>query len=81
MAQQAAERTGVGTDVLKKMLPIVAAMAMAALSRQTAGARSSATADSPDSGLMGMLSQFLDTNRDGSVLDNVLGMASKLFQK
>jgi len=81
VAQRASEKTGVGVDILKKMLPVVAAMAMGTLSRQTAGARSSAPAVAPDSGLMGMLGQFLDTNRDGSVLDDVMGMASKLFQK
>ena len=81
VAQRASEKTGLGVDILKKMLPVVAAMAMGTLSRQTASARSSASAVAPDSGLMGMLGQFLDANRDGSVLDDVMGMASKLFQK
>lgn len=76
VAQRAAEQTGLGTDVLKKMLPIVAAMAMGALSRQNA-----APAASSAGGLGGLFNQLLDSNRDGSVVDDVLGMASRFFQK
>lgn len=36
VAGQAAEKTGIGSDVLKKMLPMVATMAMGSLSKQTA---------------------------------------------
>lgn len=78
VAQQAASQTGIGADVLKKMLPVVAAMTMGALSRQTGSTGAAAPAGG---GLMGMLGQFLDTDRNGSIVDNVLGMASKLFQK
>lgn len=81
VAQQAAEKTGVGVDVLKKMLPLVAAMTMGTLSRQAVGTGGAAPAGSSASGLMGLLGQFLDSDRDGSVIDNVLGMASKLFKK
>jgi hypothetical protein len=81
VAQQAAEKTGIGADVLKKMLPLVATMAMGALSRQAASTRNAAPSASPADNLMGMLGQFLDTNRDGSVIDDVLGMASRFFQK
>jgi hypothetical protein len=35
VAGQAAEKTGIGADVLKKMLPMVATMAMGSLSKQT----------------------------------------------
>lgn len=80
VARQAADRTGVGADVLKKMLPVVAAMAMGALSRQTAGTQSAAAGQGAG-GLMGILGQFLDSDRDGSVVDDFLGMASKFLQK
>jgi len=35
VAGRAAEQTGIGADVLKKMLPMVATMAMGSLSKQT----------------------------------------------
>ena len=34
MAGRAAEQTGIGADILKKMLPVVATMVMAGLSKQ-----------------------------------------------
>jgi len=80
LAQQTSERTGIGADILKKMLPMVATLAMGALSRQTASARQAPGASATD-GLTGMLGQFLDADRDGSIADDVLGMASKFFRK
>ena len=77
VAQQASERTGIGADVLKKMLPMVASLAMGVLSRQYASPQNA----SPAAGLTGMLGQFLDANRDGSIADDVLGMASRFFKK
>ncbi|MBZ5535545.1 MAG: DUF937 domain-containing protein [Acidobacteriia bacterium] len=82
VAQQASEKTGIGADVVKRMLPMVATLAMGALSRQTAGAQNTAVpGTSPAGGLPGILGQFLDTNRDGSIADDLMGMASRFFQK
>ena len=81
VARNAAAQTGIGEDVLKKMLPVVAAMAMGALSKQRASAGAQAGAAPAQGGLLGMLGQFLDTNQGGSPLDGILGMASKLFNK
>jgi len=80
LAQQTSERTGIGADILKKMLPMVATLAMGALSRQTASARQTPGASAAD-GLSGILGQFLDSDRDGSIMDDVLGMASRFFKK
>jgi hypothetical protein len=81
VAQQAAVSTGMGADILKKMLPIVAAMAMGALSSHAAGNREAAAAGPAAGGLADLLGQFLDANRGGSMLDSVMGMASRIFQK
>ncbi len=81
VAQQASATSGVSADVLKKMLPIVAAMTMGMLSRQNSVAPGAAPAGAPAGGLMGMLTQFLDAGHDGSVVDDVLGMASRLFKR
>jgi hypothetical protein len=83
VASNASSQTGIGADILKKMLPVVAAMAMGALSKQqgSEGNVQALGGGSQQSGLMGMLGQFLDADKDGSVVDDVLGMASKLFNK
>lgn len=80
VAQRASEKTGIGSDILKKMLPIVASMVMGSLSKQTSETRFQQTAArEPSSGLLGMLSPMLDADKDGSVADDLLGMVGKLF--
>lgn len=80
VARNAAARTGIGEDVLKKMLPMVAAMAMGMLSKQNTGAGFQAPG-AASGGLGDLLGSLLDSDKDGSVLDDVLGMASKFFKK
>jgi hypothetical protein len=82
VASRAAARTGVSESVLKSMLPVVAAMMMGAMSRQ-AGSRS-VPQSSPRSGadaLINMLSPMLDSNRDGSMVDDVIGMLGRAFRR
>ncbi len=82
VAQAASQQSGIGADVLKRMLPVVASLVMGALSKQ--GSAFSAAPQQPTTGegdLMGMLSSFLDSNRDGSVADDVLGIVGKMLRK
>jgi hypothetical protein len=89
VAAQAATRTGISESVLKQMLPAVASLAMGALSRQTASSSGapaglpglSAATSGGGAGILGMLTPLLDRDRDGSVVDDVLGSVSRLFQK
>jgi hypothetical protein len=77
VASQAAAQTGIGEDVLKKLLPMAATLVMGSLAKQTgAGA---VTAALPGAGVLGMLTPFLDRDKDGSMIDDVLGQAGKLF--
>ncbi len=78
VASRASNETGLDVGILKKMLPMVAAMAMGGMKKQTAssgllGGQKSA------SGVGGMLGKFLDADGDGSMADDLLGMAKKLF--
>jgi hypothetical protein len=83
IARKAAAQTGIGEDVLKKMLPAVAGLAMGMLSKQNPeGAISNLRGPASQSGgVMGILGSFLDADKDGSVLDDVMGMAGKIFNK
>lgn len=74
VAKHAAQETGLGTTLLKKMLPVVATMVMGALGKGFLGGGNSAPAAKQSSGILGTL---LDSNKDGSILDDVLGMAFK----
>jgi hypothetical protein len=84
LAGQVEAETGISSSILKKMLPIVATMAMGALGKQSqssngvlgqllGGSRSSSDASS-------LLNTFLDRDRDGSILDDVMGMAAKFLR-
>jgi hypothetical protein len=80
VAQRASDQTGIGVGVLKQMLPLVAAMVMGGLSRRaTVSADSDSPAAGGASGLLAMLTPMLDRNRDGSVIDDVLGMAGSVL--
>ena len=77
VADRAAAQTGIGSGVLKQMLPVVAAMAMGAMSKQMAASPAPATAARPSADLLGMLTPMLDADRDGSIVDDVLGMLGR----
>ncbi len=79
VASNAAARTGISSDILKQMLPLVATLAMGALSKQTANSRLAGPA-AAQPGVLGMLAPLLDSNRDGSVADDVMGMLGKLMR-
>lgn len=63
VAGHAAEQTGIGADILKGMLPVVATMVMGALSKKSANGPGGV----PAAAGSGLLSSLLDQNRDGSV--------------
>ena len=74
VAATAAQRTGIDANILKKMLPLVAAMAMGGLSRQKPSAVGGSIPAGAGAGLASMLSPLLDQNRDGSMVDDLVGM-------
>lgn len=76
VAAKAAASTGVNADVLKKMLPMIAAMAMGSMAKETNHGQKLAAQASGGGGLLGRL---LDSDGDGSVADDLLGMAKKFF--
>lgn len=81
VAGHAAKESGVDASIIKKMLPMLAAAAMGAMSKQTSGGGGLAQMASPTSGGTGLdlLSSFLDSDKDGSIADDLLGMAKKFF--
>ena len=79
VAGHAAEKTGLDSAVLKKMLPVVATVAMGFLSKQSSGSGITGGRKQAPSQAMGFLSSLLDADNDGSVVDDLLGFAKKLF--
>lgn len=81
VAARAAESSGIGPDILKQMLPVVAAMVMGSMAQRAAAAPSTAGLGGgpPGGGLMDTLAPMLDANRDGSMMDDVAGMLGKML--
>ncbi len=84
VAGDAAASVGLDAGVVKKMLPMVAALLMGSLNKQASssglmGQLAGGINDDSASGLMGMVSSFLDADNDGSMADDLLGMAKKFL--
>lgn len=84
VAAHAANQTGVSSGLIKKLLPLVASVAMGALSKQSStagilGQALNSAEGSGSSGALGMLTGFLDADNDGSVADDLLKLATKFF--
>lgn len=79
VATQASQQTGIDPAILKKMLPLVAALVMGGLAKQRGGAAPGAQAGA--GGLAGMLGGLLDRDRDGSMVDDVAGMLGGMLKK
>ena len=76
VASHAAGSTGLDEGLLKKMLPVVASLVMGSMSKQaTAGGMAGGNAAAG-----GLLSQLLDSDKDGSVMDDILGMAGRFMR-
>lgn len=85
VAGHAAQQTGVGSDLIKQMLPLVAAVAMGMLSKQTQKGRQIgavpevASAPAGGGGALDILNQVLDADGDGSAVDDLLNLAQRFF--
>ena len=75
VAAHAAGQTGIDPALVKRLLPIAATMVMGAMAKKQLGGGTTAPASigASGGGLLGMLTPLLDQNRDGSIVDDVLG--------
>ncbi len=78
VAAKAADKTGLDTSLVKRALPMIAGLAMAALSKKSNTASSPATSGGGLSDLLGSLTGGSGSDGDFG-LDDVIGMAKKLF--
>ena len=81
LARRTAEETGVGSGLLKKMLPMIAGLAMGAMKRQTQNQGLSGLTGGSSQSSLGPLMSLLDADGDGSVIDDVLGLAARFLRR
>lgn len=90
VARNASKQTGISDSIIKKMLPVIAAMVMGSLSKKVEslggdvmGSTRGTGTQAPDSssgGLGSIIGGFLDADQDGSMLDDLLGMAGRFMR-
>ena len=77
VASQASAQTGLGADLLKQMLPVVAAMAMGVLSKHTAG---QTPEQAPGAGgMLGTLGSLLGGGQAPSSASALMGILGRLM--
>ena len=76
VAKRSSKETGLGSSLLKKMLPVVATMVMASLGKKMLSGKQTVPSRQESTGF---LTKILDADKDGSMIDDVLGMAFKAF--
>lgn len=89
MAASVASEVGISDSIVKKILPQAAALVMGSMSKQTqsGGAlenlfdMSNGARPRPQPEATSMLASFLDRDNDGSVIDDVMGMAARMLFK
>ena len=75
LASDVGSQLGISADSIKTLLPMIAGM----LNNQL---KASNLQDSADNGsMMSMLTQFLDQNKDGSIVDDIFRIAGDFFGK
>jgi hypothetical protein len=77
VAARAAAETGISSDLLKQMLPVLASVLMGTLAKTTAGPGGPGLRPDAGRSIFDMLTPMFDRNRDGSVVDDVMGMLGK----
>ena len=77
VAAAASKDTGIDANLIKKALPLLATLAMGAMSKKTSGGRDLGT--SAQSGGLGSLGDLIGAVSGKGGLDDILGMARKFF--
>jgi hypothetical protein len=77
VVSRASEQTGLGADLLKQMLPVVAAMTMGVLSKQTAG--QAGNQEEGGGGMLGTLGSLLGGGQASSSAGALMGILGRLM--
>ncbi len=79
VAGAAARETGVDAGIIKKLLPLLAPVVMGALSSRASSAGMLSGGGSSSGSSLGAIASFLDFDKDGSAIDDVLNIARRFF--
>ncbi len=79
VAKHVEAETGMSADIIKKMLPMLAPLVIGALTKKSAPQREEYQREpqAQSGGLASILTGMLDKDHDGSMIDDIMGMAMK----
>ena len=80
LARRTSESTGIDSGILKKMLPMVAGLVMGAMRKQTDNHGLSQLSNNSSPSALAPLMKLLDADGDGSVIDELLGLAQRFMR-
>ncbi len=81
VAKHVEQETGVSSSIIKSILPMLAPMIIGALTKKTAPVVNEFKEQKRSSGLDSILTSLIDQDHDGSMIDDVMGMAAKFIFK
>jgi hypothetical protein len=76
VANELSAKSGIDASLITSLLPMLAPLVMGALNQKT---NLGATDTSNTNDITSMLTNFIDQDNDGSVVDDLMGMAKKFF--
>ena len=76
LADKVSSASGVSGDVIKKLLPMAATMLMGSVAKHADSQEGTASGTN----ILSVLTGFLDKNNDGSIKDDLINLAGKLFK-
>ena len=79
LASDVGSQLGISADSIKTLLPMIASMIAGMLNNQLKASNLQGSADSGS--MMSMLTQFLDQNKDGSIVNDIFRIAGDFFGK
>ncbi len=79
VAAHASKESGIDASILKKMLPVLATVALGTFSKKAKAENVMEGFAKNDSNSMSWISGMIDQDGDGQIWDDVLGMAKKFF--
>ena len=78
VAKHVEKETGISSSIIKSILPMLAPMIIGVLTKKSAPSiENYNSSNNSNAGLTGMLTSLIDQDNDGSIIDDVMGMATK----
>lgn len=80
VARHVEKETGISSSIIKSVLPMLAPMIIGALTKKSTPSLNGGR-ETPSNDMTDFLTRLIDQDNDGSVIDDIMGMATKFLFK